>query len=501
MVTVGATGANPGTGGTGAAATAPTAATVTAPAPSPFLDNTAPSATKRTEDEIMTLSVVVSKLDRATCRQNDKKTFQKLEEKAKKGIDTKLDYFDATSVSDITSDKGFSGVQTTVKTLNRHLVAHQMDDVFTVPSAMTWNRANQLWQPAQYAMEMDLRQDYANVELDEIKKFSNYVREFGPSYMVENLVWSQEAILNSCTERLRLKINEQLDKIPLMERSGPVAFKIMMTYVLSTSNDALRALITKLGTLKLTDFDGENVIQAATFIENLWIMLRDNKMVPKDFDESVQNMFKESTCPKFVKLVESIESNMRFKIKEYETTEYLAILEGEYTKFISAGTWPAKSTKNGKNASFGAFKEGGRDMSKILCLNCLEPGHMVKDCPKEIDRQAIAENKKKIFRNYDNRRTRGGGGGGHGSSGNGNGGDAKKTIVNPRRVPPGPNDSKEKTIDGKKYKWCGRCGLWTNHSTEEHKTKAELEAAKASNQGANVSTDGGSYAGATALNF
>ena len=271
MVTVGATGANPGTGGTGAAATAPTAATVTAPAPSPFLDNTAPSATKRTEDEIMTLSVVVSKLDRATCRQNDKKTFQKLEEKAKKGIDTKLDYFDATSVSDITSDKGFSGVQTTVKTLNRHLVAHQMDDVFTVPSAMTWNRANQLWQPAQYAMEMDLRQDYANVELDEIKKFSNYVREFGPSYMVENLVWSQEAILNSCTERLRLKINEQLDKIPLMERSGPVAFKIMMTYVLSTSNDALRALITKLGTLKLTDFDGENVIQAATFIENLWM--------------------------------------------------------------------------------------------------------------------------------------------------------------------------------------------------------------------------------------
>ena len=208
MVGVGATGANPGTGGTGAAATAPvtapatTPAPVTAPAPSPFLDNTAPSAQKRTEDEIMTLSVVVSKIDRATCRQNDKKTFQKLEEKAKKGIDTKLDYFDATSVSDITSDKGFSGVQTTVKTLNRHLVAHQMDDVFTVPSAMSWNRAEQRWQPAQYAMELDLRQDYANVELDELKKFSNYVREFGPSYMVENLVRSQEAILNSCTERL-----------------------------------------------------------------------------------------------------------------------------------------------------------------------------------------------------------------------------------------------------------------------------------------------------------
>ena len=105
--------------------------------------------------------------------------------------------------------------------------------------------------------------------------------------MVENLVWSEAAVLNSYTERLKLKINKQFDKIPMMERGGTVAVNIMMTWVLSTSNDALRALITKLGVLKLTNFDGENIIQACTFIENLSNMPRDNKMVPKDFDESV----------------------------------------------------------------------------------------------------------------------------------------------------------------------------------------------------------------------
>ena len=144
----------------------------------------------------------------------------------------------------------------------------------------------------------------------------------------------------------------------------------------------------------MTDFDGENVNNACTFIENMSIMLRDNNMTPKDFNESVFKVFMCSTCPKFVKLVEQIESNMRFGIKTYETTEYLSILEEEYTTKLSAGTWPAKSTKTGKNASFGAFKEGGKDMSNILCLNCMEPGHMVKDCPKPIDRRAIAENKK-----------------------------------------------------------------------------------------------------------
>ena len=74
--------------------------------------------------------------------------------------------------------------------------------------------------------------------------------------------------------------------------------------------------------------------------------------------------------------------------------------------------------------------------------------------------------------------------------------------MNPRRVPPGPNEPKVKLFDGKSLKWCGKCEIWTYHGTKEHKTKAELEAAKSkSTEGANTSTNDGSYAGATALNF
>ena len=78
----------------------------------------------------------------------------------------------------------------------------------------------------------------------------------------------------------------------------------MITYILSTSNEALRSLIAKLGNLKLTDFDGENIIQASTFIENMLIMLGDNSTTMKDFDESVHKVFKYLTCPDIVKLVD-----------------------------------------------------------------------------------------------------------------------------------------------------------------------------------------------------
>ena len=50
----------------------------------------------------------------------------------------------------------------------------------------------------------------------------------------------------------------------------------------------------------------------------------------------------------------------------------------------------------GQNSGFTA-SNGGRDMSKIQCLSCGEFGHMMKDCPKPIDQEAVELRKKLIF--------------------------------------------------------------------------------------------------------
>ena len=101
-----------------------------------FLDGATEKTQARNDDDIVKLSVTVSKNDRATLKTADKKAFQKLEEKACKGIENKLDYFDATTMADIASDTGFSGVQTNLKALTRHLNEHQLEDVFRVPDDM-----------------------------------------------------------------------------------------------------------------------------------------------------------------------------------------------------------------------------------------------------------------------------------------------------------------------------------------------------------------------------
>ena len=86
--------------------------------------------------------------------------------------------------------------------------------------------------------------------------------------------------------------------------------------------------------------------------------------------------------------------------------------------------------------------------------NCGETGHIAKNCPK-----------KKA----------------DGEKNDGGGKSDEKKEKDWRHVPPNSSkgEGKEKTVDGKVCKWCGKCrqnkGLWTVgrylHSTEEHRPK------------------------------
>ena len=94
--------------------------------------------------------------------------------------------------------------------------------------------------------------------------------------------------------------------------------------------------------------------------------------------------------------------------------------------------------------------------SKRKCFECGSEDHMVKDCPLRAAKQA-----------------------------NTNKSDKRLPLAEWHKKPPGANESHTKTVDGKEYKWCGKClqgkGLWTTgktmHSTNEHRTRKERKAA------------------------
>ena len=72
-------------------------------------------------------------------------------------------------------------------------------------------------------------------------------------------------------------------------------FKIMMDIIFSDSDKSLRALVTRLQTMKLTDFAGENVMKASSFIRGSLKILRGCEFEPKDMDSLIVEFYKSST--------------------------------------------------------------------------------------------------------------------------------------------------------------------------------------------------------------
>jgi len=97
--------------------------------------------------------------------------------------------------------------------------------------------------------------------------------------------------------------------------------------------------------------------------------------------------------------------------------------------------------------------------ANITCWKCKKKGHIAKNCmeKKEEPKPEAAANKDKDK--------------------------GKKTgPTSPFKIPPKDNQPKSKKIGDIDASWCSQCERWTKgekrHLTEQHKTKAELQAAQ-----------------------
>ena len=63
----------------------------------------------------------------------------------------------------------------------------------------------------------NLLQNYKGISKEEVKVLNKYYSQYGQDYLVENLAWSNDRILNTCKEPLRNKILEGMVGTSAME--------------------------------------------------------------------------------------------------------------------------------------------------------------------------------------------------------------------------------------------------------------------------------------------
>ena len=210
-----------------------------------------PLVTLRTGNEIEAIGISVVKEKRSFLKTRDVKTYEKLKEKAEEGIKTKFILLkpinDSSNVKDF---KQIYGVLTRVKELKQSMIAYDLEDVFKTPSSFDGDL------PEDDCSSSDLFTNSSEVSLETVRKSNKFYYLYGKDYHAENIKWSGGNILASCDSNLRDKILEEVQDNKTSEKGDPVYFKIIMDFVIATSDTAMRSVVSRINDLQLSDFDG-----------------------------------------------------------------------------------------------------------------------------------------------------------------------------------------------------------------------------------------------------
>ncbi len=203
---------------------------------------------------------------------------------------------------------------------------------------------------------------------------------------------------NNTTERLWDKCIEAYENYKPQERGGPLLFIIMMKRLQVDTDAAVEYLRNSVKTMKVTNFDGEDVSRVVSLIRGVWKRLKGvgESKVPSDFSKQILAVFQTSTVPEFNALFEhsnGLEIKTRTdpgKEKWPSPDVLFEMAESKYLELHQIDKWSGVTTKANQtvfNASAGAATITCR------CFNCGSLDHSLPKCPKPRNEQQIEQRK------------------------------------------------------------------------------------------------------------
>jgi hypothetical protein len=137
------------------------------------------------------------------------------------------------------------------------------------------------------------------VDLETVKKFSQFLALCGLRFMTQNLIWSGTKFLNSCSDNLQEKIEEASQGFLTMYKTGPVCYKLAMSMIMTVSPVSIRVIDHALQQLKISDCNSKKIVEFNSVFQSLYIMLHNNDKLFGDEMTTLINGYCTSSTDKF----------------------------------------------------------------------------------------------------------------------------------------------------------------------------------------------------------
>ena len=282
----------------------------------------------------------------------------------------------------------------------------------------------------------------------------------------DNLNWSKKGILAS----IDLEMQEMVEKDLRFGASGVEVLSAVILKQQQVTATSVRVLVNELEALTLSDQPGQDVELFGNLVIDKARRIEGTGFGPPDLAVLVAKTFVSSDSLSFNIEANSYHSRVDKDPKSMSWETIVFELKNKYRALLGQKMWDAaKGLKKAEDRELAGMKSasseltgltaaikqltqqgyqggGQQNTNNVVCFNCGKPGHFARNCPEAQDGQRHGQRSWK-------------------------------------KIPPGENEPAVKLVDGVEWKYCGRCRRWTSgttkHSTEEHKTRAELQSAGA----------------------
>jgi hypothetical protein len=242
--------------------------------------------------------------------------------------------------------------------------------------------------------------------LNEIEKSTFHYFRQGTSFNQENLLWTYEAIRNSCDRELQNILDAKMLRYKDNHRFGLFYFHELISQMTTVDSKAIRAITQELSTLTVPSQDGQSIARIAKIIRSAINWLDTVRMLPPDINAIVFDILETCTVPNFQLFLKTLMANAILNGIELGHISLLGKAEEHYRTLILSKRWDT----------------GGYQGSSF-----------------QMQRHPNPASGSHVSNNRANNRNR-------------------FQMPTWSRTAPADNEPHQRVSDGKIFKWCGVCG-------------------------------------------